>query len=242
MNRGERRERAGLNLLKPSQIPTLLELLNEGANDKPVPLTTVELAKKLNKSQQMASKHLEEMEEEGLIERFKSRGRTYVKLTSKGSSEAARIYSELEAVFGKNERAVDVEGTVFTGLGEGAYYVSLPGYKRQFESKLSFDPFPGTLNVRLSSPVDRKVRRDLATKKGVHISGFKNGKRTYGGAECFRSTINGKISCAVLVIERTSYDDSVLEIIAPVNLRKALHLEEGAKVKIRIFLDGSYVS
>jgi riboflavin kinase len=226
-------------LLKPSQIPTILQLLSAGAKDKPVALTTVELAKKLNKSQQMASKHLEEMEDEGLIERVRSKGRTYVKLTEKGSFEAARIYSDLEAVFGKSERTLEVEGTVFQGLGEGAYYISLNGYRRQFVSMLGFDPFPGTLNIRLSTAVDRKVRRDLAVEKGIHIDGFKDGKRTYGGAECFKSLLNGKILCAVLVIERTSYDDSVLEIIAPVNLRKALHLEEASKVKLKISVNGS---
>jgi riboflavin kinase len=229
-------------MIKPFQIPTLLELLSQGAKDNAIPVTTVELAKKLNKSQQMASKHLEEMEDDGLIERFKSRGRTYVKLTEKGIYEIGKIYSELDSVFRKDERVLEVEGTVFTGLGEGAYYVSMPSYKKQFESKLGFDPYPGTLNVRLSTPVDRKVRRDLAIEKGVHIDGFKDGKRTYGGAECFKSLLNGKISCAVLVIERTSYDDSVLEIIAPVNLRRILHLREGSKLKIRIFLNKSRFS
>lgn len=228
------------SLLKPSHIPTILQLLSEGAKDKPVALTTVELAKKLDKSQQMASKHLEEMEDEGLIERIRSKGRTYVKLTEKGSFEAARIYSDLEAVFGKSERTLDVEGTVFQGLGEGAYYISLTGYRRQFVSRLGFDPFPGTLNIRLSAAIDRKVRRDLAVEKGIHIDGFKDGKRTYGGAECFKSLLNGRILCAVLVIERTSYDDSVLEIIAPVNLRKALRLGEGSKVKVKISVNGSH--
>jgi riboflavin kinase, archaea type len=226
-------------LLKPSHIPTILKLLTEGAKDKAIVLTTVELARKLNKSQQMASKHLEEMENEGLIERVRSRGRTYIRLTEKGASEAARIYSDLDAVFGKGERTLEAEGSVFEGLGEGAYYVSLSGYKRQFVSKLGFEPFPGTLNLRLGTPVDRKVRRDLAVEKGIHIEGFKDGKRTYGGAECFRSLVNGKIWCAVLVIERTSYDDSVLEIIAPTNLRKALHLGKGSKVRVKVFLGES---
>ena len=134
---------------------------------------------------------------------------------------------------------VEVEGEVFDGLGEAAYYVSQSGYRRQFISKLGFEPFPGTLNIRLRSPVDRKVRRDLASEKSIHIDGFQDGKRTYGGAECFRSLINRDSSCAVLVIERTSYDDSVLEIIAPISLRKSLHLKAGSKVAVKIFLNGS---
>jgi riboflavin kinase len=217
----------------------MLELIGAGAKDNWVTMTSVDLAKKLNKSQQMASKHLDELEDEGLIERTRSGGKNYVRLTERGASETARIYSELEAVFGKKEGSVEVEGHVFDGLGEGAYYVSLGGYKKQFISKLGFAPFPGTLNIRLTSPIARKLRRDLAIKKGIHIDGFKDGKRTYGGAECFRALLNGKIWCAVLVIERTSYDDSVLEVIAAQNLRKSLHLTEGSSVKLELHLNAS---
>jgi riboflavin kinase len=223
-------------LLRSSQIPTLLLLVSEGAKDAWVPLTTVELAKKLQKSQQMASRHLEEMENEGLIERRRSSGKTYVKLTDKGAKEIAKIYSNLESVYGRNKRSVDIDGTVFAGLGEASYYVSQAGYKKQFVEKLGFEPYPGTLNLRLSTPLEREIRRELATEKGIHIEGFKDGKRTYGGAECFKSLLNDKVWCAVLVIERTSYDDSVLEIIAAENLREELELRDGDKVHVRIFL------
>ncbi len=218
-----------------------MELLAMGAKDKPVPLTTVELAKKLHKSQQMASKHLKEMERDGMIERLNSHGKSYVKLTPKGASEASKLYSELDAVFGKREvnRPLTVEGAIFDGLGEAAYYVSQPNYKKQFIAKLGFEPFPGTLNVRLSSPADRQVRRDLSLQKGIHIEGFRDCTRSYGGAECFRATINDFSPCAVLVIERTTYDDSVLEIIAPVNLRKALHLKAGSKATVNIAVKGT---
>lgn len=226
-------------MLKPSHIPTILELVLEGAKDRPVPLTTVELARRLGKSQQMASKHLEEMERAGLIERIRSRGTTYVKLTGVGVAEANQLYSNLQSAFGQKERMVEVQGSVFYGLGEATYYTSLNGYRKQFISKLGFDPFPGTLNIRLGSVLDRRIRRDLATSRGIHIDGFKDGKRSYGGAECFRAVLNDKIACAVLMLERTSYDDSVLEILAPVNLRKTLNLKEGGDVRVRIVLNGS---
>jgi riboflavin kinase len=229
-------------MLKPSHIPTLVELLNEGAKDKPVPLTTVELAKKLGKSQQLASKHLDEMELEGLVERIRSRGKTYVKLTKKGVTSASELYESLRTVFGAGEQLIEIAGTVFSGLGEAAYYVSMNGYKKQFISKLGFEPFPGTLNLRLSTSIDRKIKRDLASSKGIHINGFNDGTRTFGGAECFRALLNEKTHCAVLVLERTIYDDSVLEIIAEVNLRKLLHLKDGERVKAKISLRDSSLS
>ena len=42
-----------------------------------------------------------------------------------------------------------LNGTVQSGLGEGAYYMSLRPYTDQFLEILGFSPFPGTLNVQL---------------------------------------------------------------------------------------------
>jgi riboflavin kinase, archaea type len=222
--------------MKTSYIPTLIELLELGAKDRAISITTTELGQKLGKSQQLASKHLEEMEREGMVERIRSGGKTYVKLTKKGVSSGASLYSTLSRVYGGAEmEKIEIVGTVFSGLGEGAYYVSMKGYKKQFLAKLGFEPFPGTMNLRLDSPVYRKVRRDLETMKGIHIDGFKDGKRTFGGAECFRATLNGKVEGAVLVIERTIHDDTVLEIISPVNLRKQFRLKDGDPMVVTIF-------
>ena len=220
--------------IKPSHIPTLLELLVGGAKDKPIPLTTGMLASRLGKSQQLASKHLEEMEKEGLVERIKSGGKTFVKLTKKGTNTGESLHVTLKQVFGETVQGLNLTGKVFSGLGEGAYYVSLAGYKKQFKSKLGFEPFPGTLNLRLVSAVDRKIRRDLNTSNGIHIDGFKDGKRTYGGAECFRSLVNGKVKSAILVIERSIHDDSVIELIAPVRVRDQFKLKDGDSVSISI--------
>ena len=174
---------------------------------------------------------------------MRSRGKTYVKLTKKGVSSGAALYSSLARAYGsEKEKIASVTGVVFSGLGEGAYYIALKGYKKQFVSKLGFEPFPGTMNLRLSSPVDRKVRRDLSTAKGIHIDGFRDGKRTFGGAECFKALLNGKVEGAVLVIERTTHDDSVLEIIAPVNMRQEFSLKDGDPVSVEINLGNSEVA
>jgi riboflavin kinase, archaea type len=226
--------------LKASYIPTLIELLELGAKDRPISITTTELGHKLGKSQQLASKHLEEMERAGMVERIKSGGKTYVKLTKKGVSSGAALYNSLSRVYANNTpEKLEIVGTVFSGLGEGAYYVSLKEYKKQFLAKLGFEPFPGTMNLRLDHPVYRSIRRDLETMKGIHIDGFKDGKRTFGGAECFKATLNGKVEGAVLIIERTTHDDTVLEIISPVNLRKQLKLKDGDEITVDIYPESS---
>jgi len=42
-------------------------------------------------------------------------------------------------------------GHVINGMGGGAYYTIVDGYKRQIGAKLGFTPFPDTLNLRLAS-------------------------------------------------------------------------------------------
>jgi riboflavin kinase len=77
------------------------------------------------------------------------------------------------------------------------------------------------------------VRDTLEKLPGIEIEGFEDGHRTYGGAKCFIAKINN-VDGAVLVIERTSHDNSVLEVIAAVRLRDRLNLKDGDSVKISI--------
>lgn len=222
-----------MSLAKPAYLQTMLELLLLGAKDKPVELSTIGLAKRIGKSQQAASKHLLELEQNGYIERTKVGKRTLVKLTKLGNDGLLQIHLQLKtALEGKTQKS-EVNGTVFTGLGEGAYYISLKGYRKQFVRTLGFDPYPGTLNLRLTSPLDRMVRDTLEKLPGIEIEGFEDGHRTYGGAKCFIAKINN-VDGAVLVIERTSHDNSVLEVIAAVRLRDRLNLKDGDSVKISI--------
>ena len=217
---------------KPLYLHTMLELLLLGAKDKPVELSTIDLAKRIGKSQQAASKHLLELEQDGYIERTKVGKRTLVKLTKLGNDSLLQIHLQLKTAL-EGKAKSEVNGAVFTGLGEGAYYISLNGYRKQFVRKLGFDPYPGTLNLRLTSPLDRMVRDTLEKLPGIEIEGFEDGHRTYGGAKCFMAKINS-VDGAVLVLERTSHDDSVLEVIAPVRLRDRLNLKDGDPVKVGI--------
>ena len=220
---------------KSIYLQTMLELLLLGAKDKPVKLSTGELAKRIGKSQQAASKHLLELEQNGYIERTKLRNRSFVKITQRGNDTLLELHLQLKSALEGEELASETHGEVFTGLGEGAYYISLKGYRKQFVRKLGFDPYPGTLNLRLVSSLDRLIRSSLEKLPGIVIEGFEDGQRTYGGAKCFMCRINDLVQGAVLVLERTNYDDSVLEVIAPVRLRDRLDLKDGDPVKINIF-------
>ncbi len=219
-------------------LPTLIELLLMGAKEGPVPVTTVELARRIGKSQQAASKHMEALEDAGLIERFKKGRKVEVRITSRGVNELIGLYLVLRSILEEAPEAYVFSGRVFSGLGEGRYYMSLEGYRGQFAKKLGFKPYPGTMNIRLESPSQVIQFRELAGKEGISIEGFTDGLRTFGDVKCFRALIE-HISGAVLIIERTHYDYSVMELIAPVNIREELGLRDGDKIVVKVFHRGT---
>ncbi|MEM4238834.1 MAG: DUF120 domain-containing protein, partial [Nitrososphaerota archaeon] len=136
--------------LNKMQLRLILYLYERKGFGTGVQVTTPVLAKHLNTSQQSASRIMIKLEKEGFIERRMVGRSCYVRLTEKAVNELSELYTELKRVI---ERPVEVvlEGRVFSGMGEGAYYISLPWYRDQIRKKLGFDPYPGTLNVNLLS-------------------------------------------------------------------------------------------
>jgi riboflavin kinase len=123
---------------------------------------------------------------------------------------------------------------VFEGLGEGAYYISLEPYRKQFIEKLGFDPYLGTLNLKLTTEYDVKARSELEAYPAVEVEGFKNENRTFGRVKCYPVILENKVKGALISALRSHYDASVIEIIAPVCLRKYLKLKDGHKVKVEV--------
>jgi riboflavin kinase len=215
----------------------LAYLFKRGASKTFVAISTSELSEKLGISQQAVSKQMIEMEADGMIERKRAGRISSIHLTEKGEETLNRFYLLLKEAVEGSERELIIRGRVFTGMGEGAYYVSLNGYRKQFIEKLGFDPYPGTLNLRLVGQ-DVTLRKRLEIMDGVIIEGFKDGNRTFGSVKCFKAVVGGKYEGAALIIERTHYGDSVLEVISPYNLREKMSLRDGDVVEVSV--DTSY--
>ncbi len=208
-------------------------LVRMGAHEKFIRTSTVELAKECAISQQTASRKLIELEQRGFIERKIARHGQSVRLTQKAILELRDIYKNIRPVFEHTTKAIVIEGKVFSGMGEGGYYVSMPGYRKQFIQKLGFDPFPGTLNIKLESQRDLDAKAELEKTSSIRIEGFSDDKRTYGAANCYKSTLGG-IEASILAIERTHHPADVIEIISPHNLRKKLKLMDGSVVRVKM--------
>lgn len=224
--------------IKLQHILTIVELLSKGARHNFVEVTTTELGKNIGRSQQAASKHLLDLENSGYIERAKKGQKFAVKVTDKGYSEIQGLFSSLRAALESTPAAIDFEGKVVSGMGEGAYYMSLEGYRKQFKEKLGYEPYAGTLNIRLIDQIFMNARRELGKHPSIFINGFSDGTRTYGWVKCYRAVINdGTVSnAAVLVLERTHYDDSMLEVISPESIKQATGMKNGDRVKVQVQL------
>jgi riboflavin kinase len=119
-------------------------------------------------------------------------------------------------------------------MGEGAYYMSLKGYIKQFKSKIGYVPFPGTLNVRLDKKIHQESIKQFESLDGTKIESFSDGKRTYGWVKCFHAKINHSIDCELIILERTHHDNSILELISKVCIRKLGKLKDGSQITITI--------
>ncbi len=224
--------------LKIQHILTLTHLLSKGAKHNFVTITTSSLGKNIKKSQQAASKHLLELENKNFIERIISGRKISVKITPKGYSELVKLSNVLKKNLTSSPSHVLLKGTLVSGLGEGAYYMSLEGYSKQFKTKIGYVPFPGTFNVKLRKKEYTEAISQFEEMEGIHIDGYSDGKRTYGWVKCFKAKLNSTFECLLIRLERSHHDTSIIELISKNSLRKTAKLSDNSKVTITIPING----
>jgi len=122
-----------------------------------------------------------------------------------------------------------LKGIVFSGTGEGEFYMSQEGYEKQFNEILGFIPFPGTLNVKVKEEEAKKFIEGY--KNTVFIREFRANGRSFGGLRCYEVKIKG-IDCALIIPDRTQYKRDVVEIISKEKLRKRLGLNDDDSIVI----------
>ena len=218
--------------IKPHLWFTLYSLLILGGGKAPVKVSTTELSRVLGGSQQSASRHLQLLDEIGFISRRIDSDGSLVTITERGFAALDEVLQELKVhLEGIGAEVFIFEGTVVSGLFEGAYYISREGYISQIREKLGFEPFPGTLNVKIKQEDFEKLRR-LEKHPSAVLEGFKDGERSFGACKLYPLLINDEIRGALIVADRTIHDLSTMEIISPTYLRRHFSLGDGDLVKI----------
>jgi riboflavin kinase len=218
--------------VKPHLWFTLYSILTLGGGKAPVKVSTTELSHALGGSQQSASRHLQLLDEMGLIQRRVDPDGSFITITEAGISALDEVLQELKIhLEGEGSEVFVFEGTVASGLYEGAYYISREGYRAQIREKLGFDPFPGTLNVKIK-PEDFEKRRRLEKHPSAGLEGFKDGERSFGACKCYPLLINDEVKGALIVADRTLHDLSTMEIVSQAYLRRHFGLSDGDPVKV----------
>ncbi|EHQ34995.1 DUF120 domain-containing protein [Methanoplanus limicola] len=203
-----------------------------GGINSSVAISSLKLAEELGTSKQTASRRLISLENEGLITRSSRTDGQYIMITESGENLLRKEYADYKSIFEREKGYFRFEGKVVSGLGEGRYYVSIPEYLVQFKEKLGFEPYPGTLNLKLD-PAGIEARRKLDNLRWTEITGFTSNDRTFGSAGCLKCSIGGYM-CAIIVPGRSHYPEDTVEIISEVRLRDKEGLKDGDIITVEV--------
>jgi riboflavin kinase len=234
---------------RPADVEALKQLALLGALDDPIELASAEFATLLDLSQQTASRRLIELTEMGLVHREMGIRKQRIRITEEGRAVLQAEHMLYARLFERRD-LITLSGIVKTGLGEGRYYLSRPGYRTQFQKFLGWEPYPGTLNLELTGPEANKLR--FLRKNPVYtIEAFQAEGRTFGGVTCHPARVAmpasttdpenagkaGEIECAAILPHRSHYTTTI-ELIAPVRLRDALPCTDGQRLEVAVDLHG----
>jgi len=212
----------------------LFELCRRGGRSAPVKTTTIELAAELRVPQQTVSRWLAELEREKLIQREGKK----LRLSKRACAEIEALAKALAALPPRVEKKkLILRGVVVRGLGEGAKFISIPGYSRQLRAALGWKPFPGTLNLRLDAE-SAKTKKRLESMNGIKVKSFVEGNKRFGSVKLFPCLIkagrgDSEARGAVILPERSFYGESVLEVVSGSNLRSRLAVRDGSTVSVK---------
>lgn len=122
-----------------------------------------------------------------------------------------------------------LKGSVISGTGEAASFTRLDWVCRQCLQQLGFEPYPGTLNLRIAEG-QLQILKFLQNQPGVELV---PPTAEFCSSRALPVQVGG-IACALILPERgvRVHDDAVVEIIAPLRLREALEIEDGDVVDI----------
>jgi CTP-dependent riboflavin kinase len=131
------------------------------------------------------------------------------------------------------ERNRTITGKVVTGTQQAAFFTQLGWVKEQCLNKLGFEPYPGTLNLKITPDqmlVSECVRQSAVLKLVPPDD-------DYCPALIFPGVM-GEMDVAIVIPHESArvHELDILEVIAPVHLRKSLALQDGDSIIISICL------
>lgn len=127
-----------------------------------------------------------------------------------------------------------IKGRVFSGLGKGAYFTQLDWVKQQCLEKLGFIPFAGTLNIQVSEGY-LDLAQQMRAEAEIDVV---PPSPDFCPAKAIPISI-GNIKAAIIVphaeeFTNEVYSADIIEVIAPVEVKKVLDIKDGDEVVITL--------
>ncbi len=215
--------------LDPYTSHLILAIILLGGSRKPVRAS--DLCEYLNTSRATISRWISKAEDLGFLKSIIAKRVQYVMVTHKSLELIRTIYEMTEGVRWDKEILM---AEVFSGMREGAYYMSRPGYVMGFKETVGYVPFPGTLNLKMKEEDIIKVKEWRRKVRPKVVPGFVEAGRTFGDVEVLPIELNGSIRAHAIFPLRRHYGDDVLEVIHPESLRVKLNLKDGDIVAVTL--------
>ena len=117
-----------------------------------------------------------------------------------------------------------LRGVVMSGLGRGTTFIGLDWVRDGLRRLTGFEPYPGTLNLRLLGDDGVLAWRDARARAALTLT--PPGPETCG-ARVVPVIIAPDIAAAIVVPDITDHPDDLVEIVAATNVRSRLGLQDG---------------
>ncbi len=127
-------------------------------------------------------------------------------------------------------RLAELTGEACSGLGEGRAFTSLGWFLRECETRLGFTPYPGTFNLRISSPRWPAIRAELLANPAIVIPR----RQGYCAAFCFRALLAGSVEAALVIPDVAGYPADKAELLAAAPIRPRLNVADGTRLSLHV--------
>jgi CTP-dependent riboflavin kinase len=124
-------------------------------------------------------------------------------------------------------------GKIVSGVRQGAFFTQLDWFQEQCQEKLGFKPYPGTLNIKISTDKLPEIEV-LENEEGLE---FIPPDAAFCSGKAFAVSIAGVRSAIIMpAAEVRVHGKNIVEVIAPINLKEKLGVADGDS--ITLVLDG----
>lgn len=103
--------------------------------------------------------------------------------------------------------------------------------RKQFNEKLSIDPYPGTLNLEIVDQESLQIFKQLKSMRGEEIIPE---DPSFCNARCYPVLVNGQLKAAIIFPLVEGYPENKMELIASENIKNTLSVETGDCIEVEI--------